>query len=45
VYGVLGIFLGPVLLAIVFAFARIYQEQFAVPERGVATTAIGTPLA
>jgi predicted PurR-regulated permease PerM len=33
VYGVLGIFLGPVLLAIVVAFVRIYQEQFAVPER------------
>lgn len=45
VYGVLGIFLGPVLLAIVFAFARIYQEQFAIPEPGTATTAIGTPLA
>jgi len=31
-YGVLGIFLGPVLLAIVIAFIRIYQEQFATPE-------------
>ncbi len=39
VYGVLGIFLGPVLLAIVVAFVRIYQEQFAVPERiGTVTT-------
>ena len=34
VYGVLGIFLGPVLLAIVVAFVRIYQEQFAVPQAG-----------
>ncbi len=32
VYGVLGLFLGPVLLAIVFAFVRIYQEQFATAE-------------
>ena len=31
-YGVLGIFLGPVLLAIVIAFIRIYQEQFATTE-------------
>jgi len=31
-YGVLGLFLGPVLLAIVFAFVRIYQEQFATVE-------------
>jgi len=31
-YGVLGLFLGPVLLAIVFAFVRIYQEQFATTE-------------
>jgi predicted PurR-regulated permease PerM len=31
-YGVLGIFLGPVLLAIVIAFIRIYQEQFATAE-------------
>jgi predicted PurR-regulated permease PerM len=31
-YGVLGLFLGPVLLAIVFAFVRIYQEQFATAE-------------
>ena len=39
VYGVLGIFLGPVLLAIVVAFVRIYQEQFAVPQRiGTVTT-------
>jgi predicted PurR-regulated permease PerM len=43
VYGVLGIFLGPVLLAIVVAFVRIYQEQFAVPEPAIATT-ITTPL-
>jgi predicted PurR-regulated permease PerM len=43
VYGVLGIFLGPVLLAIVVAFVRIYQEQFAVPERGMAAT-VSTPL-
>ncbi len=34
VYGVLGIFLGPVLLAIVVAFIRIYQEQFATVEEG-----------
>lgn len=33
-YGVLGIFLGPVLLAIVIAFVRIYQEQFATAEAG-----------
>jgi predicted PurR-regulated permease PerM len=33
VYGVLGLFLGPVLLAIVVAFVRIYQEQFATAER------------
>jgi len=33
-YGVLGIFLGPVLLAIVIAFIRIYQEQFATAEAG-----------
>jgi predicted PurR-regulated permease PerM len=32
VYGVLGLFLGPVLLAIVVAFVRIYQEQFATAE-------------
>lgn len=32
VYGVLGLFLGPVLLAIVVAFVRIYQEQFATVE-------------
>lgn len=32
VYGVLGLFLGPVLLAIVVAFIRIYQEQFATAE-------------
>jgi predicted PurR-regulated permease PerM len=31
-YGVLGIFLGPVLLAIVIAFIRIYKEQFATAE-------------
>jgi predicted PurR-regulated permease PerM len=36
---VLGIFLGPVLLAIVVAFVRIYQEQFAVPERTGTVTA------
>jgi predicted PurR-regulated permease PerM len=34
VYGVLGLFVGPVLLAIVVAFIRIYQEQFAVVEGG-----------
>jgi predicted PurR-regulated permease PerM len=28
-YGVLGIFLGPVLLAIVVAFVKIYKEQYA----------------
>jgi len=33
-YGVLGIFLGPVLLAIVIAFIRIYQEQFTTAEVG-----------
>jgi predicted PurR-regulated permease PerM len=45
VYGVLGIFLGPVLLAIVVAFIRIYQEQFAIPEPGIATTTtISAPL-
>lgn len=33
VYGVLGLFLGPVLLAIVVAFIRIYQEQFTTAER------------
>lgn len=32
VYGVLGLFLGPVLLAIALAFIRIYQEQFATAE-------------
>ncbi len=32
VYGVVGLFLGPVLLAIVVAFVRIYQEQFATAE-------------
>lgn len=32
VYGVLGLFLGPVLLAIAMAFIRIYQEQFATAE-------------
>ena len=31
-YGVLGIFLGPVLLAIVIAFINIYKEQYATPE-------------
>ena len=34
VYGALGLFLGPVLLAIVMAFIRIYQEQFATIEEG-----------
>jgi predicted PurR-regulated permease PerM len=28
-YGVLGLFLGPVLLSIVVAFVKIYQEQYA----------------
>lgn len=32
VYGVLGIFLGPVLLAIAIAFIRIYKEQFSTAE-------------
>jgi predicted PurR-regulated permease PerM len=32
VFGVLGLFLGPVLLAIVVAFIRIYQEQFTTAE-------------
>jgi predicted PurR-regulated permease PerM len=32
VYGALGLFLGPVLLAIAMAFIHIYQEQFAVAE-------------
>ncbi len=32
VYGVLGLFLGPVLLAIAMSFLRIYQEQFATAE-------------
>ncbi len=41
-YGVLGIFLGPVLLAIVVAFVRIYQEQFATAEPEPSLT--GTPL-
>ena len=35
VYGVLGLFLGPVLLAIVVAFIRIYQEQFATAEASI----------
>jgi predicted PurR-regulated permease PerM len=38
VYGVLGLFLGPVLLAIAMAFIRIYQEQFATVE----TTSLST---
>jgi len=39
VYGVLGLFLGPVLLAIVVAFIRIYQEQFATAEASASTVA------
>jgi predicted PurR-regulated permease PerM len=31
-YGVLGLFLGPVVLAIVVAFAQIYKQQYAGPE-------------
>ncbi len=40
VYGVLGLFLGPVLLAIVVAFIRIYQEQFATAETGGSTSVV-----
>ncbi|MBI3768902.1 MAG: AI-2E family transporter [Deltaproteobacteria bacterium] len=31
-YGVLGIFLGPVLLSIVVSFIQIYQSQYATPD-------------
>ncbi len=31
-YGILGIFLGPVLLSIVMSFVQIYQEQYATPD-------------
>jgi len=31
-YGILGIFLGPVLLSIVVSFVQIYQAQYATPE-------------
>jgi len=31
-YGVIGVFLGPVLLATIVAFLKIYREQYAVPE-------------
>jgi predicted PurR-regulated permease PerM len=30
-YGLLGMFLGPVLIAILVAFLRIYREQYAMP--------------
>jgi predicted PurR-regulated permease PerM len=33
IYGVLGLFLGPVLLSIVVAFVKIYQEQYTGPEQ------------
>jgi predicted PurR-regulated permease PerM len=39
-YGVLGIFLGPVLLAIVIAFVRIYREQFATAEAAALPPAV-----
>jgi predicted PurR-regulated permease PerM len=39
VYGVLGLFLGPVLLAIAVSFIRIYQEQFATAEVAVPPSA------
>jgi len=36
-YGILGIFLGPVLLSIVVSFIQIYQDQYATPEpKGIA---------
>jgi predicted PurR-regulated permease PerM len=41
-YGVLGIFLGPVLLAIVVAFVQIYKEQYAAPD-GVAEATAPEP--
>jgi len=31
-YGFLGLFLGPVLLAIVVAFVKIYKAQYGTPE-------------
>ncbi len=31
-YGMLGVFLGPVLVAIVVAFVNIYREQYAAAE-------------
>jgi predicted PurR-regulated permease PerM len=31
-YGILGVFLGPVLLSIVLSFIQIYQDQYATPE-------------
>jgi len=31
-YGILGIFLGPVLLSIVVSFIQIYQDQYTTPE-------------
>jgi predicted PurR-regulated permease PerM len=39
VYGVLGLFLGPVLLAIAVSFIRIYQEQFTTAEAGAPPSA------
>jgi len=38
-YGMLGIFLGPVLIAILVAFIRIYREQYAMDD----TTAAAAP--
>jgi hypothetical protein len=44
IYGVLGLFLGPVLLSIVVAFVKIYQEQYAGSEPGAAATRLaGSP--
>ncbi len=34
-YGILGIFLGPVLLSVVVAFVQIYEAQYAVPDTTV----------
>jgi predicted PurR-regulated permease PerM len=30
-YGFLGVFIGPVVLAILFAFVEIYREEYSAP--------------
>jgi predicted PurR-regulated permease PerM len=40
VYGMLGVFVGPVLLAILFSFIQIYQEQYQRPAAVIDETAV-----